>query len=249
NGGLGINLVSPSPSPTPEPPSTVTPNDPGDTDTGPNNLQNFPVITSATAGSTTVSGTLDSYDGGTFTIEVFSNSACDASGNGEGKTYLGSGQTVATGTPGHYTFQITVGSALNAGQVLTATATDEATANNARANITPAVTNGGNTSEFSQCFTVAAPTISGHVGYCITPSQNVPGVSINVTGSQTTSTNTDSSGNYSLSLPQGGTYTLTPTKNALSAHAAGIDTADVLGVQRHYLHIALLSGCAATAAD
>src|SRR5205807_9800301 len=91
--------------------------------------------------------------------------------------------------------------------------------------------------------------ISGHVGYCITPSANVPGVTINITGSQTTSTVTDSSGNYNIGLPVGGTYTLTPTKSALSPGAPGIDTADVLGVRRHFLGIALLSGCAATAAD
>ncbi|HEU4760482.1 MAG TPA: cohesin domain-containing protein, partial [Dehalococcoidia bacterium] len=58
NGLLGIDLV---PSGQDCATGTVTPNDLGDGDSGPNNLQNFPVITSATlsSGSTSVSGTLD----------------------------------------------------------------------------------------------------------------------------------------------------------------------------------------------
>jgi CSLREA domain-containing protein len=96
---------------------------------------------------------------------------------------------------------------------------------------------------------VNAPLISGHVDYCITPSANVPGVTINVTGSQVTSTTTGSGGNYSINLTEGGTYTLTPTKTALAPLAPGIDTADVVGAQRHFLGLATLSECALTAAD
>jgi CSLREA domain-containing protein len=96
---------------------------------------------------------------------------------------------------------------------------------------------------------VNSPLISGHVDYCITPSANVPGVTINVTGSQTTSTTTGSGGDYSINLTEGGTYTLTPTKTALAPLAPGIDTADVVGAQRHFLGLANLSGCALTAAD
>ena len=47
----------------------VTPNDPLDADGGPNKLQNFPVLTSAS--STSVSGTLDSTPASTFTIQIF----------------------------------------------------------------------------------------------------------------------------------------------------------------------------------
>src|SRR5262249_21613221 len=50
NGALGIDLGNDA---------MVAPNDPGDTDTGPNNLQNYPVLTAAaTSGSTKVQGTL-----------------------------------------------------------------------------------------------------------------------------------------------------------------------------------------------
>jgi len=92
-------------------------------------------------------------------------------------------------------------------------------------------------------------TISGHVGSCITPATNVPGVSLNVTGSQTTSTVTDASGNYSINLPTGGSYTLTPVKTALPAGSGGISTIDVLSAQSQYLGRTTLSGCRLTAAD
>ena len=71
----------------------ITPNDAGDPDTGPNNLQNFPVLASATAagGNTTITGTFNSTPStNNFRLEFFSNAACDASGNGEGRTFLGS---------------------------------------------------------------------------------------------------------------------------------------------------------------
>jgi len=96
---------------------------------------------------------------------------------------------------------------------------------------------------------VNGPLISGHVDYCITPGANVPNVSINVTGSQTTSTTTDASGNYSINLPEAGSYTLTPTKTALAPMAPGIDTADVIGAQRHFMGLAPLSDCPLTAAN
>ena len=54
NGGLGIDLDG----------NGVSGNDAGDGDTGPNNLQNFPTLTSASGGaSTSVSGSLDSAPG------------------------------------------------------------------------------------------------------------------------------------------------------------------------------------------
>ena len=73
-------------------PDGVTPNDAKDADSGPNNLQNFPVITSAlvTGSTKTIKGTLNSTPGATFDIDFYANSTCSTSGNGEGKTYLGS---------------------------------------------------------------------------------------------------------------------------------------------------------------
>src|SRR5207249_3787738 len=80
----------------------VTPNDPGDADTGPNNLQNAPVLTSATvSGSSfvTVKGTFNSTPNTLFTIEFFTSAQADPSGFGEGQTLLGS-FTVTTGATG-----------------------------------------------------------------------------------------------------------------------------------------------------
>lgn len=122
NGGLGISFGNSGP----------TPNDVGDADTGPNNRQNFPVLTSASAlpgGGVSVKGTLNSLPNATYRIEFFGNAALDPSLNGEGKTYLGF-INVTTDGAGNAAFAAPVAS----GGLITSTATDSA----------------GNTSEFSQ---------------------------------------------------------------------------------------------------
>jgi hypothetical protein len=90
-------------------------------DPGPNNLINFPVITSATynGASTTISGTLDAAGTLPFSIDVYGNSAADSSGNGEGLTYLGSTSTSGSS----WTF---VMSGAPTYAILTATTTDAA---------------------------------------------------------------------------------------------------------------------------
>jgi hypothetical protein len=99
NGKLGINLFKSG-----ELDGAVTPNDALDTDNGPNGLQNFPVITTATPGSTMVSGTLNSAAGVAFDVDIYSNLTCDGSGNGEGRTYLGSVTTGNTNGSGDVSF-------------------------------------------------------------------------------------------------------------------------------------------------
>jgi hypothetical protein len=112
NGGLGIDLG----------PDGVTANDPQDPDTGPNNLQNFPVITSVTpgAGSVTIQGTLNSLPSTSFEILFFNSPACDPSGNGEGQTFLGT-QGVTTDASGNAAFNVVLPVSVPGGSVITAT--------------------------------------------------------------------------------------------------------------------------------
>ena len=128
NEGLGIAFGSSS---------VVTPNDPGDADTGPNNLQNFPIVSTATpgAGNTHITGFLHSAPNTTFDLDFFSNEACIPFPHGylEGRVYLGAGVTTTNGS-GTGLFDLTVPVQIGAGEHVTATATDP----------------GGNTSEISQ---------------------------------------------------------------------------------------------------
>jgi RHS repeat-associated protein/CSLREA domain-containing protein len=126
NGALGIDLDPPG----------ITPNDTGDADSGPNNLQNFSLLTSVNSEgvSTTVEGSLNSTPNTSFRLEFFANIACDPSGNGEGESYLGS-QDVVTDASGNAGFSATLPAGVSGGASVSATATDP----------------GGNTSEFSAC--------------------------------------------------------------------------------------------------
>lgn len=99
-----------------------TPNDPGDGDTGPNGLQNMPVLTRVSADGKTIEGVLDSTPGGSFHIDVYANDACQRSGYGGGQTYLGTKPVTTDGT-GHAAFTLTLPAAVGATQVVTATAT------------------------------------------------------------------------------------------------------------------------------
>jgi hypothetical protein len=125
------------------PPCTAIPNDGGDSDTGANNLQNFPVFTtvSTDGGTTVVAGALNSTPNTAFRVEFFSNTVCDPSGFGAGEQFLGS-TPVTTDGQGNASFQATFPAPLAVGQFLTATATDP---NN-------------NTSEFSQCLALSPGT-------------------------------------------------------------------------------------------
>ncbi|MGH2709593.1 MAG: hypothetical protein ACRDH9_00100, partial [Actinomycetota bacterium] len=134
NDGLGIDLKN----------DGVTANDMDDPDSGPNALQNFPVITSAQAGTNNVQGTLDSTALTTFDLDFYHSAACDGSGNGEGTTFLQSTQ-VTTNASGDATFNLNLTPTLTAGDVITATATDP----------------DGNTSEFSVCQTVTSSSPPG----------------------------------------------------------------------------------------
>lgn len=144
NGGLGINLV-----PYPLEPApwcdwcapVVTLNDPGDADTGPNGLQNYPVIVSATTSSASakITGTLNSAPNASYILDFYANDTCHESGHGEGDRYLGA-TSVTTDGNGDASFSVVLPGSVPVGSTITATATDPA----------------GNTSEFSACSSAAA---------------------------------------------------------------------------------------------
>ncbi len=105
----------------------VTTNDGNDTDPGPNNLQNFPVITQAdlSGGNLTLSGSLDTDGASTdYRIEFFGIANADGEGWGEGRYYLGT-TTVTTNGSGDAAFSgVTLaGVTLAEGDYVTATAT------------------------------------------------------------------------------------------------------------------------------
>lgn len=131
NGGLGIDLGG----------DGVTANDAGDADTGPNNLQNFPVLTSAYTALNVfmAAGTLNSEADLAYRVEFFANDVCDPSGNGEGQTFLG-WTAAMTDDSGDAAFNVDLAVHVEAGKFITATATSL----------------DNDTSEFSACLEVAA---------------------------------------------------------------------------------------------
>ena len=136
NLGIGINLQANASD------NAVTANDPGDGDSGPNNLQNFPVLTAVTVAgaTTTIDGKLDSLPNTTFTLDFYRSPSADASGYGEGEVYLGSASVTTAGS-GSGNFRMSLPNALPTDQFVTVTATDST----------------GNTSEFSLAKAVNLP--------------------------------------------------------------------------------------------
>ena len=104
----------------------VTNNDSGDGDSGANDLQNFPLLTSANSNATgtTLIGTLNSNSSTTYRIEFFSSRPTIAdSPNGEGERYLGF-TTVTTNASGNASFNFTLNDVwVNSGDQISATAT------------------------------------------------------------------------------------------------------------------------------
>ena len=132
NGGLGIDLA----------PNGVTPNDVEDGDSGPNDLQNFPVFESVTfaTGSTdhlhVVASAPVSPGAGSYRIDYYASDVCDPSGNGEGVRHLGQDLTNSGG--GTVSFDSDSIGPVLAGEILTATLTSPI----------------GSTSEFSTCHVI-----------------------------------------------------------------------------------------------
>lgn len=136
NGDVGIDLLTSTGA------GGVTANDLGDVDAGANGLQNFPVLTSAESdgSSVEVTGSLNSGASGDYVVDLYAGVACDPSGHGEGRSYLGS-VAVTTDAAGNASVAASLPASVAEGDVVTATATEVAT---------------GNTSEFSACVSVEA---------------------------------------------------------------------------------------------
>jgi hypothetical protein len=126
-----------------------TPNDPGDTDTGANGLQNFPIIQSVShpdGGHTDVLGKLDSTPSTAYTLDFYADAACSNFPREflQGRTYLGSAP-VSTDASGHASFAIPLPVGTEEGARITATATDPL----------------GNTSELAQRIVFSISPTSG----------------------------------------------------------------------------------------
>jgi CSLREA domain-containing protein len=143
----------------------VTPNDPLDADTGPNNLQNYPELEEAwsSEGGTVVQGILRSLPGASFAIDLYSSSECDASGHGEGERYLQS-IALATNEDGNAFFQVEMDELVPLGRFITATAVHQDTLD---------------TSEFSRCREVVeAPAAERGKVFVVNESDDLPDTSV-----------------------------------------------------------------------
>ncbi|MCP4654741.1 MAG: right-handed parallel beta-helix repeat-containing protein [bacterium] len=114
NGDLGIDLDN----------DGMTPNDPGDTDTGANHLQNFPDITWVKENA--VSGMLDTDPPAgelpEYLIQLFAADSCDTGGYGEGELFLAEA-VITVDVTGFGSFEIELPEPLPpSGTFLTATA-------------------------------------------------------------------------------------------------------------------------------
>ena len=149
---------------------------------GPNNYQNFPVITSVsgTLSAVTISGTLNAAASTAFTLDFFVSPTSDPTGYGQGKTYLGSA-TVTTDATGAASFSITVSNVPAGQNAFSATATDA----------------GNNTSEFAKdvagtiasqsgtTTTLASSSDPSTLGQAVTFTATVAGGVVTPTGSIT----------------------------------------------------------------
>ena len=191
------------------------PNDPGDGDSGPNNLQNYPEFVSALlvpGDKLVITYKVDSAPGNSnygadgIYVEIFKG---DASTNLQGQTFIGSTNytitNYAAGLPGPAILTIDNASSfgIHVGDKLVATATDA----------------DGNTSEFTSTsvgVVAGTPTAAdGNIVGQIGDSNGAPisGVTINLSGTQSREAITDAKGNYNFfDVETNGFYTITPSR-------------------------------------
>jgi hypothetical protein len=155
--GLGVDVVQLQGS---DPVFGVNTNLPGSL-IGPDGLQNYPTLAGAagSGGRVRVVGTLNARKSNSYTVELFANARCGASGFGEGETKVG-GVTVSTDGNGEAPIDAKV-SLPKDRRVITAMATGPQ-----------------GSSEFSQCL---KPSGSKSAGAVLAPDGLTPSASGNVT--------------------------------------------------------------------
>ncbi|MGL5058433.1 MAG: DUF4347 domain-containing protein, partial [Microcoleus sp.] len=145
NKALGIDLIGTT---------GVTPNDLGDADTGSNNLQNYPILTSVSGN--TVRGILNSTPNSNFRVELFANTSYNSAGAGQGETFLGF-QDVTTDSAGNANINFPY-TPVTGKPFLAATATNKTT---------------GDTSEFSLRNRSPINTVPGRITTTTTNPNNI----------------------------------------------------------------------------
>jgi len=156
-----------------------------------------------TVATFTVSGTLQAYG------SPLANATVAVSGSATTSTL--------TDASGHYSFTLDGGGSYT----LTPSATNY-WFTPATASTTTLTANW--TNDFTAAFTTY--TVSGTINI---GTGTLAGVTIAITGSSTTSTTSDASGNYTINLPVGGNYTLTPSKAYYSFAPVSVSTAALIG--------------------
>jgi uncharacterized repeat protein (TIGR01451 family) len=197
---LGIDLGNDGP----------TANTPGGPHTGPNDLQNTPIITSADVREEHVilGGTLNSIPRTTFLLEFFMVAVIDASGHGQGQVRLGTAM-VTTNADGNALFSADVA---DFGGSYTATATDP----------------NGNTSEFAPVYTPAVPVPNADLAVTGTVSPAIANVGGNVTYTFTVIDNgPDPATNVILTdaLPKGATFVSASSSEGKADRSGDVVTA------------------------
>lgn len=86
---------------------------------------------------------------------------------------------------------------------------------------------------------ICTVTISGKIQ--TEDNEAIPGVTVNLTGSQTQSMTTASDGVYSFTVNVGGDYTITPSKTNDAPTNTGVTTTDITLIRRHVLGSTLLN--------
>jgi len=175
-----------------------TANDADDSDTGSNDLQNFPVLTSVqevVQGGVMVTGQLTSTPSRSYRVELFTTGG--AGDPGQNARAFVAGFDVTTNASGVAAFSHQVAADLAVNERIAATATD----------VTSKMT-----SELSDSSAAFVPLprfgVSGTITLNGAP---LPGVEVTLTGDRKAVAMTDADGRYAFaSLPMGGGYTVTP---------------------------------------